>query len=388
MKLLNKKGFMLVETLIVTSFVMALFILVYKSVVPFMGEYEQMSTYDDVDSIYASNLWKEMVTKYANTSYIDEYLTTNTYLEINDCNNKNVYFNSNYCQKLKNNLAITELDNIFITKYDISEFRSEVEENDYFDSGNLSNFRNYIATVSNTESFYNGDNPNHVGKYRLFITRTVTESDDSTTHKFANIGIYTGIYQNYVMGQSIVFNTGDGSKVFYVLKNSPTTESKVTLILADNLTNSNVKFNDTNLAESGPNLILQKLKEGTDNWTNVDAYTTEEYVSLDNYTISYNGYRARLLNENDISEFLGCNGNNNCFNYKEAFAVNFNSDNLKFLVSNLNDNTGYWTGVTIPGSNAYAWSIQKGRVVPSLFSEESVQLGVRPVITVLKSKLN
>ena len=57
MKLLNKKGFILVETLIVTLFVLTLFILVYQNLVPSLGEYERMSSYDDVDSVYATNLF-------------------------------------------------------------------------------------------------------------------------------------------------------------------------------------------------------------------------------------------------------------------------------------------------------------------------------------------
>ena len=61
MKMLNKKGFVLVETLIVTAFVVTLFIIVYQNVIPYIGEYEKMSSYDDVDSVYASNLMKQVI---------------------------------------------------------------------------------------------------------------------------------------------------------------------------------------------------------------------------------------------------------------------------------------------------------------------------------------
>ena len=56
MKLLNKKGFILVETLVVTLFVTTLFILVYQNLVPSIGEYEAMTSYDDIDSVYAANV--------------------------------------------------------------------------------------------------------------------------------------------------------------------------------------------------------------------------------------------------------------------------------------------------------------------------------------------
>ena len=76
MKLLNKKGFILVETLIVTLFVLTLFILVYQNLVPSLGEYERMSSYDDVDSVYATNLFKQSLLRYGNMDYITSYLFT------------------------------------------------------------------------------------------------------------------------------------------------------------------------------------------------------------------------------------------------------------------------------------------------------------------------
>ena len=107
MKKINKKGFILVETLIVTVFVMTLFTYVYINVIPNMGEYEKMTHYDDIDSIYASNLIKQLTIRYANTIYIDEYLKDNTYIQMNNCDDKNLYIDSNYCKVLQKNLGIS-----------------------------------------------------------------------------------------------------------------------------------------------------------------------------------------------------------------------------------------------------------------------------------------
>ena len=114
MKLLNKKGFILVETLIVTLFVLTLFILVYQNLVPSLGEYERMSSYDDVDSVYAINLFKQSLLRYGNMDYITSYLTNHTYLDISNCNDQKIYKNSNYCDKLKKTLSISDNDYIFI----------------------------------------------------------------------------------------------------------------------------------------------------------------------------------------------------------------------------------------------------------------------------------
>jgi competence protein ComGC len=40
MKRINQKGFVLLETLIVTVFVMSIFVFVYRNSVPMMGQYE------------------------------------------------------------------------------------------------------------------------------------------------------------------------------------------------------------------------------------------------------------------------------------------------------------------------------------------------------------
>ena len=43
-----------------------------------IGVYEKMTHYDDIDSVYASNLIKQLITRYANTTYIDQELNTKT----------------------------------------------------------------------------------------------------------------------------------------------------------------------------------------------------------------------------------------------------------------------------------------------------------------------
>ena len=90
MKKMNKKGFIMVETLIVTVFVVTLFIVVYQVTIPAMGEFENFYIYDDIDSIYASNLYKQMLSRYANFDYIDQQFeaASTTYVDIKDCTNQ------------------------------------------------------------------------------------------------------------------------------------------------------------------------------------------------------------------------------------------------------------------------------------------------------------
>ena len=58
---MNNKGFVLVETLIVTVFVVAIFTIVYTNFYPLIGEYDRRENYDDVDSVYGAYWVKKMI---------------------------------------------------------------------------------------------------------------------------------------------------------------------------------------------------------------------------------------------------------------------------------------------------------------------------------------
>ena len=203
MKRINNRGVILLETLIVSIFVMAIFVFIYRNTVPMMGQYEKLETFDDVDSVYAASLIKNMVISNIPAKYIDEtLLATSSYADISNCNDSKLYTDSNYCIKLKQALNIGNNDLIYITRYyssDLDNFREDInkKEKDYlFAGGELGKFRDYLKTVANTESFYNpnSDNNKIVGLYRVFISRTVPMTDGTTIKKYANIGIYKNNY--------------------------------------------------------------------------------------------------------------------------------------------------------------------------------------------------
>ena len=390
MKLLNKKGFILVETLVVALFVVTIFILVYQNLVPSIGEYEAMNNYDDVDSVYAGNLFKENLLLYGNMDYIDTYLSSNTYLDITDCNNSNVYKSGEYCKKIKKMLSILADDYIFVTKYNISDFRTTVKNEERFDSGKLSSFRSYLATVSDTDIFYDNDDDTKtlIGKYRLFMTRTVTNADNTTTLKYVNIGVYDGKYKRYNIGDTVTFAPGSstGNLSFSVLENSSSFVDTVTLILNQNIGNA-TNFNSTGTAAS-PNSVLTILKNATDNWNNVPILNSLTTYTLKNgYTINYGGYRARLLEPNDIYRAFGSKIDANAFDSEELFSIDFNDSFLSFLSNGLAENTGYWMANMVNGNNEMAWSIQEKKIMPNLIKVDSPTIGVRPVIVVSKDKL-
>ena len=49
---MNKKGFVLMETLVVTIFALFIFTILYNSAVPLLGKYDELSYYNDIDTTY------------------------------------------------------------------------------------------------------------------------------------------------------------------------------------------------------------------------------------------------------------------------------------------------------------------------------------------------
>lgn len=382
MKILNKKGFILVETLVVSLFVVILFILVYQNLVPSIGEYQTISTYDDIDSVYAGNLFKQSLLRYGNMDYIDSYLSTHTYLNITNCNDTNIYKNTAYCQKIKKSLSILDNDYIFITSYNIHNFREEVKKDEFFDSGKLSQFRSYIGTVNDIDSFYDAESTTNalIGKYRLFITRTITNADLTTSLRYSNLGIYTGKYKRYNMGEMVSFAPGTTTENmnFYVLKNSPSTESTVTLILDRNV---GTPTSYTNCS------FLNVLDSAVSLWDKVIPITSSAQYTVSNCGIvSYQGRKARILEPNDIYEIFGSRIDKNYFDHNTMFSVLFNDDSLNFLSNQLAGTSGYWMANMVFGSNEMAWTIQDKKISPEFISN-STSIGVRPIIVISKDRL-
>lgn len=58
---LNKKGFVLAETLVVAVFMATIFTIIYVNFYPLIGEYEKREFYDDLDSKYDIYWFKRLV---------------------------------------------------------------------------------------------------------------------------------------------------------------------------------------------------------------------------------------------------------------------------------------------------------------------------------------
>lgn len=179
MKSLNNKGFVLTETLVVTTFVMVIFSILYNNFYPLMGEYELRETYDDVDSKYAVYWIKTMVEE---TSYPT---CTNNYCQFS-CSSTS---DSARCEKLLKKLDISKDSsgnpNIYITSYNLTNLK--INKPDSISEG----FKNYIdylpnySTGSSTGANYRVLAEFYKRKNPLSGAGTATDYDDEVLEYYS-----------------------------------------------------------------------------------------------------------------------------------------------------------------------------------------------------------
>ena len=104
----NKKGFVLLETLVVTIFTLIIFTLLYTTTVPLLGKYKDLSYYNDIDITYDLYYLKRLIkndSKYNdinNSSYQSIKCT-----DLEDANTCNSYFDA---LNIKKNDELVYLD--------------------------------------------------------------------------------------------------------------------------------------------------------------------------------------------------------------------------------------------------------------------------------------
>lgn len=211
---------------------------------------------------------------------------------------------------------------------------------------------------------------------------------------------------NYTKSQS---NTGvkSGCMKFYAFNDKG--EENLNLLL-DHNTTALIPWNSKTDVSSGPYDLLVQLYNDTKNWKGTEIlndYTLDQRGQTSNfyYTIEYSKvpsitgatepYKARIISLKEILEITGADKE---LNYSETLPNgSLYLDTYKWLYSNLDDNcgnvcyepltAGYWTSTTNAGLTRHSWIVYfEGRIGTGEINLTG-SYGVRPVITVLKSKL-
>lgn len=198
---LNKKGFALVETLIVSVIVMTLFTILYTNFYPMMGEYNRRENYDDVDSIYNTNL----IRSFLEISKYDGYDFTNIKNNIDSDGTNKIFHasfdeeanslkkDSTYCQNLakdeklieycQNLFFETKVVNLYLTEYNLSTIKKNIENNKDMDSYT----KDYIGTLS----YYSKKENNNGYNYRIIVEYAKEINKESTKSRKEVYGFST-----------------------------------------------------------------------------------------------------------------------------------------------------------------------------------------------------
>lgn len=139
MKKIKNQGFMLAETLIVSTVVMSVLIIIYVQFRNINKNYGTTFNYNTVNALY--NV--KNISNYILTENFSQFLTVKgdaIYLDITDCNSG--YYNEKYyCEALYETLNVKK---ILLTDEDTTKLRTEVNTIDDF-SEELKSFINYIS---------------------------------------------------------------------------------------------------------------------------------------------------------------------------------------------------------------------------------------------------
>ena len=265
-------------------------------------------------------------------------------------------------------------------------------------------------------------NINNDGLYRVNY-RVCVNTKGEGINKTECSGTYE-LIKNNGKGQDVYFNPKTGKKCTNYVANNSLNQNKsgcmkwyiiggtgnnVDLLL-DHNTTYKIKWNTSKSNANGPDTtFLNKLKSDTSSWNGVSTRTDSYIDPAHNYTINYNGYKARLIEANEIWDITkSTNGQTNWdsataqqyrYFYFEGSELNGQGTSkypwLYDYIYNCTSNGcnikdegtyGYWTSSSFASSSISAWYVYY-RGTLDYGGVDYADHGVRPVITVSKSKL-
>ena len=128
------KGFVLVETLIVSVFIMVLLSLLYANLFPVVAEYERRKNYDTVEAKYIAHWARKML---IDSGKENAFVLVDGYLDVTDCS---YYTNPSWCEEFK---EMNQISKIYITNYNLQEFKNYVKTSNRFGRS----MEEYIASL-------------------------------------------------------------------------------------------------------------------------------------------------------------------------------------------------------------------------------------------------
>lgn len=173
MKKVNNRGFILVETVVVGVIVLSIFVMIYQNLVPAVGDYETRIHYDDIDSVYAANMFFNLLNSDTNYSSIMSLANSNGYVDLTDCSKFSTQGQA-ICNALKTQFEFTSTNRIILGKIPYTQVVS---------ISNLPRgFLDYVKYLQDTTEVTTG--------YTLLVSRSVTYTDRVNAGKTITVNHY------------------------------------------------------------------------------------------------------------------------------------------------------------------------------------------------------
>ena len=144
----------------------------------------------------------------------------------------------------------------------------------------------------------------------------------------------------------------------------------------------------------GPITALKHLKNMTDSWNGVVTLTSADNVTRQsgrggNYTIDYNGYKARLISGQEIADIAGNNEWTQGSGSIEGLPTWVYSNMAMNGISDIDvyEHFVYWTDSANTWASGDAWSVSVGGSLSNSVVSLAPGYGVRPVVRIMKSNL-
>lgn len=175
---LNRRGFALVETLIVSAFVMGIFTLLYTNYYPLIGEYEKRENYDNIDMVYKTDAIKKFINKNRTTSLS---VSDIPYYKDSDSFCSNFSNNKDQCIGMWQALKVKS---ILFTDYNLTSQKSVIKNRTDISNG-LKEYVDYSPNYSKNQYQYRG---------RIIVEyeEKINDADANgnyTVYKYATLGV-------------------------------------------------------------------------------------------------------------------------------------------------------------------------------------------------------
>lgn len=123
---MNKKGFVLVETIVTAVFVLGLFAFIIANILPLIGDYDRMRDYDSIESIYDAHMIRKMILKSdeARTVNLVKFPSGQNYYIFQGTDICLYLSNKNYCKKLLSRDYL-DVKKIIVTNFNTSALKDK-----------------------------------------------------------------------------------------------------------------------------------------------------------------------------------------------------------------------------------------------------------------------